>query len=80
MSIKLVVLGYEKSITIGKILHHLHEFNSSKITNQLIHNIHKEFIDLMISYYQTTPVLETLPHAVTLAALKYPGIKIGIIN
>jgi hypothetical protein len=76
MSIKLVVVAHKKSIAITKMLPQ-HESNSSKITHQLIH---KEFIDLMISYYQNTPVLEALPHAVTLAALKYPGIKIGIIN
>ena len=72
------LMGYEKSIAITKMLHQ-HEPNVTKITPQLIHQIHQEFIDLMIRYYQTAPVLEALPNAeATLAALKYSGIKIGI--
>ncbi|MET3978256.1 phosphonatase-like hydrolase [Mucilaginibacter sp. UYP25] len=72
------LMGYEKSVAITKMLHR-HEPDADKITPELIHNIHQEFINLMIRYYQTTPVLEALPHAeATLAALKYSGIKIGI--
>ena len=72
------LMGYEKSIAITKMLHQ-HEPDVTKITPQLIHQIHQEFIDLMIRYYQTAPVLKALPNAeATLAALKYSGIKIGI--
>ncbi|MES2268410.1 MAG: HAD-IA family hydrolase [Bacteroidota bacterium] len=72
------LMGYEKSVAITKMLHQ-HEPDVSKITSELIGNIHQEFISLMISYYRTTSVLEALPHAeATLAALKYSGIKIGI--
>ncbi|MEB0263211.1 MULTISPECIES: HAD-IA family hydrolase [unclassified Mucilaginibacter] len=72
------LMGYEKSVAITKMLQQ-HELDTSKITPKLIHNIHQEFINLMISYYRTTPVLEALPHAeATLAALKYSGVKIGI--
>jgi phosphonatase-like hydrolase len=72
------LMGYEKSIAITKMLHQ-YEPDVTKITAQLIQQIHQEFIDLMIRYYQTTAVLEALPNAeATMAALKYSGIKIGI--
>lgn len=72
------LMGYEKSIAITKMLH-THEPDAAKITQQLINDIHQEFISLMIKYYQTAPVLEALPNAeATLAALRYAGIKIGI--
>jgi phosphonatase-like hydrolase len=72
------LMGYEKSVAITKMLHE-HEPDTNKITPQLVYNIHQEFINLMINYYRTTPILEALPHAeATLAALKYSGIKIGI--
>jgi phosphonatase-like hydrolase len=72
------LMGYEKSIAITKMLHR-YEPDTSKISPQLISDIHQEFINLMISYYQKAPILEALPHAeATMAALRYAGIKIGI--
>jgi phosphonatase-like hydrolase len=71
-------MGYEKRIAITKMLH-LHEKDTAKITSELISNIHKEFVSLMIGYYQRAPVLEALPHAeATMFALRSAGIKIGI--
>jgi len=72
------LMGYEKSIAITKMLHQ-HEPDNDKITPQLISNIHREFINLMISYYQKATVLEALPRAEeTMAALHNAGIRIGI--
>jgi phosphonatase-like hydrolase len=72
------LMGYEKRIAITKMLH-MHEQDATKITPELISNIHKEFVSLMISYYQRAPVLEALPHAeATMSALRSAGIKIGI--
>ena len=72
------LMGYEKRVAITKMLH-LYEQDATKITPELIDTIHKEFVGLMISYYQKAPVLEALPHAeTTMAALRSMGIKIGI--
>jgi phosphonatase-like hydrolase len=72
------LMGYEKRIAITKMLH-LHEQDLTKITSELISNIHKEFVSLMIGYYQRAPVLEALPHAeATMVTLHSAGIKIGI--
>ena len=72
------LMGYEKSIAITKMLH-AHEPDISKITPQLVRNIHQEFISLMISYYQNAAFLEALPNAeVTMLALREKGIKVGI--
>jgi phosphonatase-like hydrolase len=72
------LMGYEKSVAITKMLY-LYEPDTTKITAELIGNIHKEFVSLMIAYYQNAEVLEALPHAEeTMAALRAAGIKIGI--
>jgi phosphonatase-like hydrolase len=72
------LMGYEKRIAITKMLH-LHEQDTIKITPELIDNIHKAFVSLMISYYQKAPVLEALSNAeATMAALHSAGINIGI--
>ncbi|TSD67340.1 HAD-IA family hydrolase [Inquilinus sp. KBS0705] len=72
------LMGYEKKVAITKMLH-LKETDSSKITPELISNIHKEFISLMVKHYQQTPALVALPHAEeTMLALRNAGIKIGI--
>ena len=72
------LMGYKKIVAITKMLH-LHEPDAVKITPDLISNIHQEFVDLMIAYYQNAEVLEALPNAEsTMKALRAAGIKVGI--
>jgi len=71
-------MGYKKIAAITRILH-LYEANSTKITAELIDQIHRTFVRLMIDYYQTADFLEALPHAeATLLALKKAGVKVAI--
>ena len=45
------LMGYEKNQAITQMLH-LHEHNESKITTELVNNIHREFVKQMIHFYQ----------------------------
>jgi phosphonatase-like hydrolase len=72
------LMGYEKTLAIKQILL-LIESDTGKITPELIGDIHKEFVQQMIRFYQYEPGIEPLPHAEeTLAALRAVGIKVGI--
>jgi len=72
------LMGYEKTLAIKQILL-LIENDTDKITPELISDIHKEFVQQMIRFYQYEPGIEPLPHAEeTLAALRAAGIKVGI--
>lgn len=72
------LMGYEKTLAIKQILL-LIENDTDKITPELISDIHKEFVQQMIRFYQFEPGIEPLPHAEeTLAALRASGIKVGI--
>ena len=72
------LMGYEKTLAIKQILL-LIENNTDKITPELISDIHKEFVQQMIRFYQYEPGIEPLPHAEeTLAALRAAGVKVGI--
>jgi len=72
------LMGYEKKTAIRKMLD-TYEADKSKITTELVDNIHHKFVELMISHYQHTPKLIALPHAEdTMATLRSKGIKIGI--
>ncbi|MFW0718170.1 HAD-IA family hydrolase [Pedobacter sp. N23S346] len=72
------LMGYKKIVAITKMLH-LYEADLSKITSDLIHQIHETFVRLMIEYYQQADFLEALPNAEsTLLSLKKAGIQIGI--
>lgn len=72
------LMGYKKIVAITKMLH-LYEADPSKITLDLIHQIHETFVRLMIEYYQQADFLEALPNAEsTLLSLKKAGIQIGI--
>jgi phosphonatase-like hydrolase len=72
------LMGYEKTLAIKQILL-LIESDTDKITPELISDIHKEFVQQMIRFYQYEPGIEPLPHAEeTLAALRAAGIKVGI--
>jgi phosphonatase-like hydrolase len=72
------LMGYEKKVAITKILNLL-EQDREKITSELIHAIHREFVELMIAHYQQTATVEALKGAEeTMATLKSRGIKVGI--
>jgi len=72
------IMGYEKTEAITKMLT-THEPDKDKITAALITNIHQEFVELMIHYYQFADGIEALPHAEeTMAALRGMGILVGV--
>jgi len=72
------LMGYEKTLAIKQILL-LIENDTDKITPELISDIHKEFVQQMIRFYQYEPGIEPLPHAEeTLAALRAAGVQVGI--
>ena len=72
------LMGYEKNQAITQMLH-LHEEDESKITTELVDNIHHEFIKQMIRFYQFEPGIEPLPNVEeTFAALHNSGIQVGI--
>ncbi|HEY4195190.1 MAG TPA: HAD hydrolase-like protein [Mucilaginibacter sp.] len=72
------LMGYEKNQAITQMLH-LHEEDESKISSELVDQIHQEFIKQMIHFYQFEPGIEPLPHVEdTFAALHNSGIQVGI--
>ena len=72
------LMGYEKNQAITQMLH-LHETDESKITTELVNNIHREFIKQMIHFYQFEPGIEPLPNVEeTFAALHDAGVLVGI--
>lgn len=72
------IMGYEKNEAITKMLH-TQEPDPSKITTQLVNDIHKEFVGQMIRHYQFADGIEPLPHVEeTFAALHDMGIQVGI--
>jgi phosphonatase-like hydrolase len=72
------LMGYEKNLAIRQILR-LREHNDAQITNELVREIHKEFVKQMIAYYQTGVGVEALPNVEeTFALLHKRGVKIGI--
>jgi phosphonatase-like hydrolase len=72
------LMGYEKNQAITQMLH-LHEQDKSKISTELVNDIHHEFIIQMIHFYQSEPGIEPLPNVEeTFEALRAEGIKVGI--
>ena len=72
------LMGYEKNQAITQMLH-LHEPDESKISTELVDNIHREFVKQMIHFYQFEPGIEPLPNVEeTFAALHQAGIQVGI--
>ena len=72
------LMGYEKNQAITQMLH-LHEEDESKISTELVDNIHHEFIKQMIHFYQFEPGIEPLPNVEeTFAALHTLGIMVGV--
>jgi len=73
-----LLMGYEKNLAITQMLH-LHESDTSKITPELVNEIHREFVKQMIHFYQFEPGIEPLPNVEeTFAALHDAGVSVGI--
>ena len=72
------LMGYEKNQAITQMLH-LHEPDTSKITHELVKEIHREFVKQMIHFYQFEPGIEPLPNVEeTFAALHEAGVLVGV--
>lgn len=72
------LMGYEKNQAISKMLH-LHEKDKSKISTELVNDIHHEFIIQMIHFYQSEPDIEPLPNVEeTFETLRADRVKVGI--
>ncbi|NQX37369.1 phosphonatase-like hydrolase [Pedobacter steynii] len=72
------MMGYEKPIAIEMILQK-EESDQTKITAELIANIHADFVAFMIDFYQTSADVVPLPNVEnTFVQLKKLGIKIGL--
>ena len=72
------LMGYEKNQAITQMLR-LHERDESKISTELVNDIHHEFIIQMINFYQFEPGIEPLPNVEeTFKALHQLGILVGI--
>lgn len=72
------IMGYEKNEAINKMLH-THEAEHSKITADLISNIHRTFVEQMILHYRFAEGIEPLPHVEeTFAALHQMDIQVGL--
>lgn len=72
------LMGYQKTDAIEQILH-LHEPDSSKVTPQIIADIHKEFLQEMIAFYNNNPNLSALPNVEdTFTKLHGMGVKVGV--
>lgn len=72
------IMGYEKPLAI-KMMLEVYEPNAESITNELIQNIHSDFVGLMLQFYRTSDQIAPLPNAEeTFQALRNQGIKIGL--
>jgi phosphonatase-like hydrolase len=72
------IMGYEKTEAITMMLK-THEAESSKITAELISDIHRRFVSEMIDHYSYKGAVESLPNVEeTFAALRKAGIQVGI--
>jgi phosphonatase-like hydrolase len=72
------LMGYEKPLAIRMMLE-TREADRAKITDMLVADIHKHFVDGMIRFYSTTREIGPLPHVEeTFAALREEGVKIAL--
>ncbi|MBD3750046.1 MAG: HAD-IA family hydrolase [Sphingobacteriales bacterium] len=72
------LMGFKKTEAILMMLGE-HEPDSSKITNQIIDKIHQDFIEIMISFYESSISITALPDVEeTMRQIKANGVKIGI--
>lgn len=72
------LMGYQKPVAI-KMLLEIYELEASLITNELVDDIHEEFLHLMLSYYEITNELQALPFVEEVFAwLHENGVKVGL--
>ncbi|SEN15259.1 phosphonatase-like hydrolase [bacterium A37T11] len=72
-----IFMGYEKNKAIRDILSKF--FNGSKHSDELINQIHHDFIDRMLKYYRTSDEIKPLANVEeTFAALHKQGIRIAL--
>lgn len=71
-------MGYSKPQAIRELLE-IHESNVSKITTQLIDQIHRDFVSGMLHYYETDPSIRAVADAeMVFEALHEMGIKVAL--
>lgn len=72
------LMGFKKTEAILMMLEE-YEPDASKITNQIIEQIHEDFTEIMIKFYETSQTISALPGVEeTMLAIKAVGIKIGM--
>lgn len=72
------LMGYEKNLAIGQLLQ-MQGLAAETISTQLINAIHADFVQQMLNFYTSGPVIEPLPQVEeTLKALREQGVKVGI--
>lgn len=72
------LMGFKKTEAILMMLEE-YESDSSKITDQIIQQIHEDFIKIMIRFYETSKDISALPGVEeTMKEIKAEGIKIGM--
>lgn len=72
------IMGYEKPLAI-KMMLEVHEPDQEKITEELIADIHHDFVENMLQFYRTSDQIKPLPNAEeTFDALRQKGIRIGL--
>jgi len=72
------LMGYEKNLAIGQLLR-MQGLATETISIQLISVIHTDFVQQMLNFYTSGPVIQPLPNVEeTLKALRGQGIKVGI--
>lgn len=72
------IMGYEKPLAIKMMLER-YEPEQHKITEDLIQEIHQDFVKNMLWFYRTSDQIQALPQAEeTFIALRHKGIKIGL--
>lgn len=71
-------MGYSKPQAIRELLE-IHEPDAAKITDQLIDEIHSDFVKGMLNYYETDPAIRAVDDAeMVFDALHAMGIKVGL--
>jgi len=72
------LMGYEKNLAIRQLLQ-MQGLAAETITTQLVSAIHTDFVQQMLNFYTSGPVIEPLPNVEeTLKALREQGVKVGI--
>ncbi|WP_316801862.1 HAD-IA family hydrolase [Pedobacter nototheniae] len=72
------IMGYEKPLAI-KMMLEVYESVKENLTDDLIQQIHRDFVERMLQFYRTSDQIVPLPNAEdTFSALRDQGIKIGL--